>query len=164
MELFEKIKKPEMRKIFGKKEIEIIQKQLFGIKLTPSEQTILSRNIRKKFIAIKDLCSNQDEFALKKMSLPLKVVEEAKKRILNSVYAGKIKRIIWFGSFVSGIITFNSDVDLAVEFDKISSKEALEFRAFASNHKMLDVLVYNQLSGKIKQEVDDGKVIYQRED
>ena len=37
------------RKIFGKKEIEIIEKQLNGIKLSPSEQTRLSRDIRKKF-------------------------------------------------------------------------------------------------------------------
>ena len=40
------------RKIFGKKEIRIIQKQLDGITLTQSEKNRLSRSVRKKFEVI----------------------------------------------------------------------------------------------------------------
>ncbi|MBU2576792.1 MAG: nucleotidyltransferase domain-containing protein [Nanoarchaeota archaeon] len=162
MELFDKIKNPSMRKLFGKKEIEIIQKQLFGISLTPSEQTILSRDIRKKFLVIKELGSCQEDFNLKKGILPIQIVQRVKNRILNSVYKKNIKKMIWFGSFVSGHVTFSSDVDLSVEFDEISLKDSLKFRAFASQENMLDVLVYNHLPKKLKNEVDNGRVIYKR--
>ena len=162
MELFEIIREPIMRKIFGKKEIQIIQKQLFGIALTPSEQTTLSRDIRKKFEAVGKLSQYSEEFKLKKGALPAEIVEKTKNKILNSVYAKKIKKIIWFGSFVKGEVTFNSDVDLCVEFDEISLKESLKFRAFASDSDMLDVLVYNHLPAKVKKEVDNGRVIYKR--
>lgn len=151
-----------MRKIFGKKEIGIIQKQLFGIALTPSEQTTLSRDIRKKFEAVGKLSQYAGEFRLKKGALPAGIVEKTKDKILNSVYAKKIKRIVWFGSFVKGEITFNSDIDLCVEFDEISLKESLKFRVFASDSDMLDVLVYNHLQDKVKKEVDNGRVIYRR--
>jgi len=162
MELFDKMRNPQMRKLFGKKEIEIIRKQLFGISLTPSEQTILSRDIRKKFLAIKELCPCQEDFNLKKGVLPLQVVERAKEFILNSVYKNRIRKIVWFGSFVSGRVTFNSDVDISVEFEKISKKDSLKFRAFASREDMLDVLVYNSLPKKIKKEVDNGRIIYKK--
>lgn len=162
MELFDKIKNPQMRKLFGKKEIEIVQKQLFGVSLTPSEQTILSRDIRKKFLAIRELCSCQEDFCLKKGALPVQIVQKVKNKILNSIYEKKIKKIIWFGSFVSGRVTFNSDIDLSVEFDKINLKDSLKFRAFVSEESILDVLVYNHLPEKLKKEVDNGKVIYKR--
>lgn len=162
MELFDKIKNPQMRKLFGKKEIAIIQKQLFGILLTPSEQTILSRDIRKKFLAVKELCSCQEDFSLKKGILPARVVQKVKDRVLNSVYGKKIRKIIWFGSFVSGCVTFNSDIDLSVEFDNIGLKDSLKFRAFASEEDILDVLVYNHIPEKLKREVDNGRIIYKR--
>ena len=44
-----------VRKIFGKKEIEIILKQLEGITLTQSEKNRLSRDIRPKLKVIKEL-------------------------------------------------------------------------------------------------------------
>jgi len=162
MELFDKIRNPQIRKLFGKKEIEIIQKQLFGILLTPSEQTILSRDIRKKFLVIKELCPYQKDFNLKKGVLPARIVERVKNKILNSVYSKKIKKMVWFGSFVSGRVTFNSDIDLSVEFDEISLKDSLKFRACASQEDMLDVFVYNHLPKKLKKEVDNGRVIYKR--
>ena len=162
MELFDKIRNPLMRKLFGKKEIEIVQKQLFGISLTPSEQTIISRDIRKKFLAIKELFSCQKDFNLKKGILPIQMVQKVKDRILNSIYGRKIKRIIWFGSFVSGRVTFNSDIDLSVEFDEINLKDSLKFCAFASQEDMLDVVVYNHIPKKLKKEVDNGRIVYKK--
>ena len=48
------IKDEKIRTLFGKRELEIIEKQLLGIKLSNSEKTRLSRDIRKKFEAIKE--------------------------------------------------------------------------------------------------------------
>ena len=99
---------------------------------------------------------------MKKGALPTYIVKKTKKKILNSVYIKRIKKIVWFGSFVSGKVTFNSDIDLSVEFDEISLKDSLKFRAFASDSEMMDVLVYNHLPAKIKKGVDNGRVIYER--
>ena len=44
----------EIRKIFGKKEIKIILKQLEGISLNQSEKNRLSRDIRPKLNIIKE--------------------------------------------------------------------------------------------------------------
>ena len=44
----------DIRKIFGKKELVIIEKQLLGVSLTQSEKNRLSRDIRKKFEVIKN--------------------------------------------------------------------------------------------------------------
>ena len=94
--------------------------------------------------------------------LPTDMVQKTKDRILNSIYKKGIKKIVWFGSFVSGDVTFNSDIDLSVEFDEISLKDSLKFRAFASHKKMLDILVYNHLPEKLKMEVNNGRVIYSK--
>ena len=65
MELLNILKKSQnVRKIFGKRELIIIEKQLNGVNLTPSEKTRLSRDIRKKFIAIKELAPYFDDFFL----------------------------------------------------------------------------------------------------
>src|SRR3989338_5234382 len=66
MNILNSLKKSEnMRKIFGKKELIIIEKQLMGIRLKPSEKTRLSRDIRKKFEAIKELSPFINNFNLK---------------------------------------------------------------------------------------------------
>ena len=54
------------RRIFGKKELEIMLKQLDGIALTQSEKNRLSRDIRSKLEFIKNISVFEDEFKLKK--------------------------------------------------------------------------------------------------
>ena len=49
------INKKEARRIFGKKEIGIILKQLEGLPLKPSELTRLSRDIKPKLEFIKEI-------------------------------------------------------------------------------------------------------------
>ncbi len=50
MGMLQFLKKNEnTRKIFGVRELKIIEKQLLGINLTQSEKNRLSRDIRKKF-------------------------------------------------------------------------------------------------------------------
>jgi len=54
------------RKVFGKRELKIIEKQLFGVGLTQSEKNRLSRDIRKKFEFISKASRFEEEFKLKK--------------------------------------------------------------------------------------------------
>lgn len=167
MELLNLIKKDgRVRRIFGKKEIEIIEKQLLGIKLKPSENTRLSRDIRKKFEIIKILAENSSEFELKKGQNIREKIDNAKEAILESKYFSKIKKIILFGSTAENERTFRSDIDIAVEFSEVDKKEATEFRVktLGKVSDMVDIQVYNVLPEKIRKEIDKkGKVIYERE-
>lgn len=154
-----------LRKLFGARELKIIEKQLLGIKLKPSEITRLSRDIRKKFLAIKELSKYEEEFNLKKASEIKTLIEEAKNYILESRYFLKIKKIILFGSASSNELTFRSDIDIAVEFFSISLKEATDFRIKMSGSlsNKIDIQVYNILPEKIKKEIEQkGKVLYER--
>ncbi|MBS3074162.1 nucleotidyltransferase domain-containing protein [Candidatus Pacearchaeota archaeon] len=154
---------PELRSIFGKRELEIIQKQCLGIRLTPSEQMRLSRDIKKKFRAIRVL-ADFDESALKKGSHIRLKINEVKDEILNSRYLHRIKKIVLFGSTAVNQRTIRSDIDLAVEFDKISLKDAAEFRIKFNYDESIDVQVYNILPDKIKREIDKhGRIIWKRE-
>jgi len=68
-----------------------------------------------------------------------------------------------FGSAVSNELTFRSDIDIAVEFDSITPKDATEFRVHFSANDKVDVQVYNVLPEKIKKEIDSkGRVLYER--
>jgi predicted nucleotidyltransferase len=156
---------PNSRKIFGKREIEIIEKQIFGIRLTPSERNRLSRDIRKKFEFIKEISGYNFDLDLKKGSEIKEKIEEIKQEILKSQYYRRIKRIIVYGSTIYGIRTFRSDIDIAVEFEDIDLKEATKFRIKFGYDKRMDVQVYNVLPNKIKKEIDEkGRVIYERSD
>lgn len=162
MELINSIKRPEIRTLFGERELEIIEKQLLGIRLTPSERTRLSRDIRKKFLAIQILSSYNPE-SLKKGAEIKRKIEEMKERILESSYSRKIKRIILYGSTINGIRTFRSDIDIAIEFEDINLKEATKFRITFNYDEKIDVQVYNILPEKIKREIDEnGRTIYER--
>jgi len=156
----------EARKIFGKKELEIIEKQLLGINLTQSERNRLSRDIRVKFEFIKKLAGFEPEFKLKKGSEIKKIVEETKNIILDDELFKKIKQIILFGSFVENKMTFRSDIDIAVKFDNLDLKEATKFRLRISGriNEKADVQVYNVLPPKIKEEIDEkGRILYDKQ-
>jgi len=154
-----------IRKIFGERELKIIEKQLLGINLTQSEKNRLSRDIRKKFEAISELARFSDEFKLKKGAEVNRLIEEAKEEILNDSLRRKIKSIKLFGSSVKNQRTFRSDVDIAVEFDDINLTEAALFRKriLGRAPERFDVLVYNVLDDKIKREIDkEGKVLWKK--
>jgi predicted nucleotidyltransferase len=166
MVLLDVIKKnPEVRKIFGERELVIIQKQLLGIRLTQSEKNRLSRDIRKKFEVIKELAQCSNEFGLKHGIEVKKHVEEIKEAILESKYFPEIKRIVLFGSSVDNTRTFRSDIDIAVEFISIDLKEATKFRIDMVRYvgEKTDIQVYNILPDKLKKEIDlKGRVLYER--
>ncbi|MEK6893624.1 MAG: nucleotidyltransferase domain-containing protein [Nanoarchaeota archaeon] len=162
---FLKKNKEQARGIFTKGEIEIIEKQINGIRLTQSEKNRLSRNIRRKLNFISELLKFENEFELKQGTRIKKLIENVKERILENKHYSKIKRITVFGSSVKGQRTFRSDVDMAVEFDKIDKEEAIKFRLeiMRGLDEDLDLQVYNTLPDKIKNEIDkEGKVIYER--
>jgi predicted nucleotidyltransferase len=159
------LKKPNIRKLFGKRELIIIEKQLKGVKLKPSEKTRLSRDIRAKFKAIKELIPYEEEFKLKYKEKIKEKIKNLKKTILESKYHPNIKKIILFGSITENQLTLESDIDIAVEFKKINSKEATEFRIkiLGRIEENIDIQVYNTLPKKIKKEIDKkGKIIYER--
>ena len=154
------------RRLFGKKELKIIEKQLWGLKLKASEKTRLSRDIRKKFEAIAKLSEFKTEFGLKKGAYISEIIEDSRQEILKTKYFSRIKKIYLFGSVVENLIHFDSDIDIAVEFDKIEIKEATEFRLkiLALLNKKVDIQVYNVLPETLKKEIDEkGRVIYDKD-
>jgi len=155
-----------LRRIFGKAELKIIEKQLLGIALKPSERTRLSRDIRKKFLVIKELSAYANEFQLRKGAIIKEMIENAKEAIFETKYLSRIKKIILFGSYTENQATFRSDIDIAIVFSDISMKEASEFRIKVSGKvpEKIDIQVYNTLPEKIKKEIDKkGKVIWKKE-
>ena len=163
------------RKIFGKSEIKIIEKQLSGIALTQSEKNRLSRDIRKKLEFIKEISKFENEFELKK-STEIKniihnTIEIIKEDILfkkieiikEDILFKKIKKIILFGSAAENKLTFRSDIDIAIEFSETNLKEATEFRVRISGkaYSKVDIQVYNLLQENLKKEIDEkGRILY----
>ena len=165
MTLLNAIKNKDTRKIFGERELKIIEKQLKGVKLKPSEIVRLSRDIRKKFSVIKELAKYQEEFDLKKNTETKKIIEEAKRNILSSEWSDKIKKIILFWSVVEKENSLLSDIDIAVELENITEKESLLFRlrALRGLAYKIDLQVYNFLPDKIKREINErGKTIWEK--
>jgi predicted nucleotidyltransferase len=157
---------PNSRKIFGKRELKIIEKQLWGVNLTQSEKNRLSRDIRKKFEFIKEANKFESDFELKKANLSKKMINEALKVIKEHEWFWKIKEVILFGSFVENKFHLFSDIDIAVRFREIDIKDATKFRIDIAGRlpEKIDVQVYNMLPDKIKKGIDkNGKTIYQRE-
>ncbi|MDD5023381.1 MAG: nucleotidyltransferase domain-containing protein [Candidatus ainarchaeum sp.] len=153
------------RKIFGQRELKIIEKQVNGINLTQSEKNRLSRDIRKKFRFIREIAKFENEFNLKKSEDIKKIIQETKEIILEDNLKDKIVKIFLFGSVIDNKLTFNSDIDLAVMFDEIEIKDAGKFRIriLGRVNKKADVQVYNILPKKIKNEIGKkGRIIYEK--
>ncbi|MBU1129618.1 MAG: nucleotidyltransferase domain-containing protein [Nanoarchaeota archaeon] len=156
MDLIQFLKKtPEARKIFGQRELKIIEKQINGINLTQSEKNRLSRDIRKKFQFIKEISKFQNEFRLKKAQSIKSLIQETKEIILEHVLRSKIKKIILFGSIINNNLTIKSDIDIAVEFSNITKKQAFDFRKniLGKVSGKIDLQVFNFLPEKIKKSI-----------
>ena len=76
----------DARKIFGERELKIIEKQLFGVELTQSEKNRLSRDVRKKFQFIKRVSGFQEEFALKKGDVVNKLVIDFNEQVKKDFF------------------------------------------------------------------------------
>jgi predicted nucleotidyltransferase len=153
------------RKIFGKREIKIIEKQLVGLKLTQSERNRLSRDIRAKLDFIKKAADYGGEFKLKHAAKIKEIIQNATEAISKDSFFSRIKRIILFGSYAEKQVHLDSDIDIAADFDDISLKEATDFRIRISGKvsDKADIQVYNFLPDKIKKEIDkNGVNLYKR--
>lgn len=155
------------RKIFGKRELKIIEKQLIGINLTQSEKNRLSRDIRPKFEFIKECSRFSDDFKLKKGAITKKKIEEAKQEILNDQQGNDITQIILFGSFLKKEMAFDSDIDLAVKFKKgLSLKESTLFRkrVLGKVPDQIDIQVFENLPEKLQDGINKtGRIIFSDE-
>jgi predicted nucleotidyltransferase len=148
--------------VFGKKETLIIEKQLKGIKLTQSEKNRLSRSIRPKLDFIKRCSVYKDEFNMKKGGDVFKKLEMLKDEILTGKFGRILKRIYIFGSFVENKMSMDSDVDVAVEFNKITRKDASMFKIAIQSDNMLHISVFNLLDDNLKEEVkENGRIFYE---
>ncbi len=154
------------RKIFGRRELEIIVKQLEGIPLKQSERNRLSRDVRPKLEFIKELSKFEVEFKLKKDQDARNVIIKAINVILQDKLKENIQAILLFGSRVKGIVTQRSDIDIAVVFKDIEKGEADRFRIriLGDLSDKADVQVFNVLPQKIKRSIARShKVLYKKE-
>jgi predicted nucleotidyltransferase len=149
--------------VFGSGEIRILKKQLLGINLTQSEKNRLSRSIRPKLKFIADCSLYKDEFEVKKGKEVYNLLDVFKDEILKDKFSKKIITIYLFGSFIENKMSMDSDIDVAVEFDNISKKDASEFkmRIIPNISNILQLTIFNQLPDNIKKEIfENGRVYY----
>jgi len=152
----------DARKVFGKRELKIIEKQLLGINLTQSEKNRLSRDIRRKLEFIAKIARFEDGFKIKKGAEIKRRIEEAKDVILDDSLRKTIKAVVLYGSAAENKLSFSSDIDIAVEFE-ISLKEATQFRKRVMGRvsQRIDVQVYNYLPAKVQKEIQaKGRVLH----
>lgn len=156
-QLLEFLKQNEnTRKIFGKRELKIIEKQLEGIQLTQSEKNRLSRDIRKKFEFIRDVSKFNDKFSLKKGQKIKSTVNNAVEEILNDELGTLVREIWLFGSTVDNSRTFRSDIDLVVHFKtKLTKREAFKFRVRVAGRvpDSVDIQVFEFLPEKVQKTI-----------
>lgn len=152
------------RKIFGKREIEIISKQMNGIRLTQSEKNRISRDIKPKLDFIEKLSEFKDEFPLKKNQDNNKIIQKAVNLILKDELKENIQAILLFGSFADNTATPRSDIDICTVFkQEISVKEATLFRIRIAGQlpEKADIQAFNILPQKIKKSIaQNHKVLY----
>ena len=139
------------RKVFGERELKIIEKQLLGINLTQSEKNRLSRDIRKKFEFIKEVIRFSKDFELKKGSIIKEYIEEAKEFILNDILYKKITNTkgVPQGLPISNIL---ASIYL-LEFDKIyKTNTCISYFRYVD-----DILIFtsNKNKKKIKESIED---------
>lgn len=152
------------RRLFGRREIEIMLKQLEGLKLKQSEKNRLSRDIKPKLEFIKEIAEFKDEFKLEKNQDNKKLIEKAVGIILKDELREDIMAALLFGSFADNTFTKSSDIDICVVFKgNISLKKATEFRIRIAGQlpDKVDVQVFNVLPQKIKRDIArNHKVLY----
>jgi len=165
---FIKKNRKEARKIFGKKEIEIMIKQLSGNKLNQTERNVLSRDIRKKLKFIKKISRFQDEFELKHNQDNERIIKRAVSEILNHKLKDKVKAILLFGSFADNTFHFRSDIDICVVFkENISLRKSTLFRidVLGNLPDKVDIQVFHTLPQKLKRSIaKNHKVLYETSD
>lgn len=144
-----------LRLLFGKKELEIIEKQRHNVPLTQSEKNRLSMIIKPKIEIVK----TWQPPSLEKGSAITEKIEHACSAILATKYGKSIKRIFLFGSQIDGTARIDSDIDLAVDIDV---KDYLHTSAWLQSvcPEGFDVSILESLPFK-DDVIKNGRCIYQ---
>ena len=160
--------KESARRVFGKRELEIILKQLNGITLTQSEKNRLSRAIKPKLQFINEIAQFSGEFELKKNQDNKSVINKAVNLILEDELNNNISSILLFGSFADNTFTKRSDIDICIVFKiSLSLEQATKFRIRISSElpKKIDIQVFNILPQKVKRSIaKNHKILYKSGD
>ncbi|MBU1270004.1 MAG: nucleotidyltransferase domain-containing protein [Nanoarchaeota archaeon] len=161
---FIKQNREELLHLFTEKELEIILKQVKGVKMSQADLNRLSREIRPKFAIIRRINLVDEQFFPLKKGCEIEFkIRELIKTILSSKYEEQISRIIVFGSYADRTNKSDSDIDIAVSLPKLNKKQATEFLLWANTIKdeELDISIYELLDKKFRQEADNGRVLYE---
>lgn len=139
-------------------EKKIIKKQLLGATMTQTERNRLT-TIRKKLRAVQLLAPFSENLVLKRKYLFKKMLEES--IFIIKQFPG-VKRILLFGSHITGSPRLDSDIDLAVVFESITKNEAKIFMKsiIGKIPEKVDLRIYNFLPENVKQEVDKGVIVF----
>jgi predicted nucleotidyltransferase len=153
------------RKIFGRRELEIIFKQLEGQNLKQSERNRLSRDIRPKFEFIRDICAFRGDFRIEKGQTNKMLIKRTLDIILDDMVKDDISAVLLFGSYADNSYTAKSDIDICVVFKRdVTLKDATLFRMRIMGRlpEKVDVQVFNILPLKIKREIArNHRVLYE---
>lgn len=144
------------RRVFGRRELEIIFRQLAGMPLTQSEKNRLSRDIRPKFEFIREASTFSEEFGLSRNQDNRILIQGAVNAVLKDRLGSDVMAVLLFGSFADMSFSKRSDIDIAVVFGKsISLREATKFRIRVSGNlpNRFDVQVFDILPQKVKREI-----------
>lgn len=158
-------REPGARKVFGRRELKIVEKQLKGVSLTQSEKNRLSRDVRKKLEFMKKAARFADEFELKKGAGLRSSIDDAVEVIKEDASFPHVSRIWLFGSAATNELTLSSDVDIAVDFDAKGVGGPAEFRNRVSGSLPdgFDVQVFGELPKKVRNEIlAKGTILYER--
>lgn len=146
--------------VFTKSELKIIERQVNGFSLTQSERNVLSRSVRPKLEFVRRCGVYEGEFRLKK-------AQDVKKIIADTVNVLKeidgVRCVYLFGSVLTQSFDSRSDIDIAVEFRKISGKDAA---IFFKNYNFqiserVDLSIFNLLPKNIRSQIlKNGRKIY----
>jgi predicted nucleotidyltransferase len=154
----------DARLIFGERELVIIKKQFLGVRLTQSERNRLSRSIRPKFAFVKDAARFDDEFKIKPGARIKRIVKETVDMILQDPIGKRIKKIVLYGSVISGQMAPSSDIDIAIDVPGVDTTEAMQIRKRLHGivNDKVDIQIYQVLPQKIQSAIDGGREIYRR--
>ena len=158
MNIEQLLKEPEARKIFGKKEIDIILKQTHGIRLTQSEKNRLSKDIRKKFLFIEK--AKNIKINLEHGSKIKNIIKRTVKEILKIT---KPEAILLFGSHATKNAWKRSDIDICIVLKKkltIKKDTEIRIKILSRLPDKVDFWIFNNLPLHMQKSIaNDHKVL-----
>ncbi|MDP3742427.1 MAG: hypothetical protein Q8R15_03870 [Candidatus Micrarchaeota archaeon] len=151
------------RLIFGKRELQIIRKQLMGESLKQSERNRLSKFIRPKLRFMADCGKYSEEFELKRKATLKTLIKDTKKAILKDKLGRKAIAILLYAPKIEQSSGATS-IHLCAMFKEIKTREAEKFRMRITKRvpEIVSVQVFNTLPIWIRLEIARNyKIVYE---